>query len=130
MTIIDNISYYWAEILKYSTKSYIKTLIILFTIMLIINMCMIGASQFDEPDYKGRNFGNTITDSVYFTTAQFSTVGYGDITAKTGIAKWISSFFHIIIIFISLDLLSKINDKIDNLNTYKYENREFERLLP
>lgn len=102
MSAKDNIKYYLDEIIKYSTKNYIKTLIIIFTIMLIINMCMIGASQFDDPDYKERNFGNTITDSIYFTTTQFSTVGYGDITAKTGIAKWISSFFHIIIIYISL----------------------------
>lgn len=107
MSAKDNIKYYWDGILKYSTKNYIKTLIIIFTIMLIINMCMIGASQFDDPDCKERNFGNTITDSIYFTTTQFSTVGYGDITAKTGIAKWISSFFHIIIIYITLDLYLK-----------------------
>ena len=119
--MIENIS---ASILKFCRKNYIKTLIIIFIIMLIINLLLIGCGHFDDSDDESdnnsddnskdnkkiikRNAGNTLTDGFYFTTTQFSTVGYGDITPKTTIAKWISGFFHITIVAISLSLLSEI----------------------
>lgn len=99
-------------ILGFLQKSYIRTIIIFCTIILIINLILIGTGHFDSEPAEGeekfkRTTGNTITDSLYFTTTQVSSIGYGDITPKTTIAKWMCSFCHILIISISLKLISE-----------------------
>ena len=106
--------------LRFLQKSYIRTIFIFFVIILIVNLILIGNGHFDaEPDDGSvkfeRTVNNTLVDGFYFTTTQFSTIGYGDVTPKTNISKGISSLFHIVIIALTLKLFSEIGimNKID-----------------
>lgn len=101
------------NILKFFKNHYVKTILIFFTIILIINLFLIWFGHFDAEPADGeekfkRTTWNTVVDSVYFTTTQLSTIGYGDITAKTTTAKNVCSLVHVFIIIISLKLFSEI----------------------
>ena len=85
-------------------------------------MILIGLGHFDNKPAEGeetfkRTVRNRITDGVYFTTTQLSTIGYGDITPKSNTAKNICSIVHIFIIAISLKLFSEycIMNEIDKV---------------
>jgi hypothetical protein len=106
-------------------SNFLFSIVIFFTVILIINLILIGTGCFDSEPEEGkekfkRNLNNTLTDGIYFTTTQFSTVGYGDITPKTPVAKWMCSFSHLLIIAISLELISEfgikstINKEVEN----------------
>ncbi len=108
------------SLLSFLQKSYIRTIAIFFIIILIVNLILIGLGHFDsEPEEGGkkfkRDYGNTMTDGLYFTTTQFSTIGYGDITPKTQFSKWICAMVHFTVIAITLKLFSEfgIMNKID-----------------
>jgi hypothetical protein len=110
------------NILNFFKDHYVKTILIFFIIILIINLFLIGYGHFDaEPTDDQKRFErtpwNTVIDSVYFTTTQLSTIGYGDITAKTTTAKNVCSLVHVFIIIISLKLFSEIGfaPKVDKV---------------
>jgi hypothetical protein len=97
-------------------SSFLFSIIVFLIIILIINLILIGTGHFDSEPEEGkekikRDIGNTLTDGIYFTTTQFSTIGYGDLTPKTSAAKWICSFNHLLIISISLKLISEFGIK-------------------
>lgn len=46
---------------------------------------------------------NTMTNAVYYAVTTHSTTGYGDITAQTAVAKWIS-VIHMIAVWILVSL--------------------------
>ena len=99
-------------LIEFFQSSYLRSILIFFIITLIINLILINYGHFDSEPTDGsekikRTASSTITDGVYFTTTQFSTIGYGDITPKTNTAKIISSFCHLLIIAISLKLISE-----------------------
>lgn len=62
---------------------------------------------------------NRILDAFYFTISQFSTIGYGDITAKYATSKIICSITNIFIILLSFKFISHqyhSPNKIDEKN--------------
>jgi hypothetical protein len=52
------------------------------------------------------NLAGRILDSFYFTISQFSTIGYGDITAKYATSKIICSITNIFIILLSFKFIN------------------------
>jgi hypothetical protein len=98
------------EILKFVIKhNYIITIIIFFIILLCINHFILfkNGHFYSDEDKLIKTDKDIRTDSFYFTTTQFSTIGYGDLTPKTNMAKMITSISHILIIFISLKLMAE-----------------------
>ncbi len=84
-------------------SSYLQTIIVLLILILIINFYLIYNGHFNEdgdrPDVK-----TGLTDTLYFTTTQFTTIGYGDMGPKTKISRIITSIIHMSVLFISLKL--------------------------
>ncbi len=115
------------NVLEFLQAKYVRTIFIFFIIILTINLILIFNGHFDSEPAEGeekfkRTVENTFVDGVYFTTTQMSTIGYGDITAKTDTAKYICSLVHIFIIAVSLKLFSEfgimniIDKEIENTN--------------
>lgn len=78
----------------------LKFLIIFSLILVIINAALIYFGHYNvSSDEKG-----VPTNAIYLSTTQLTTIGYGDITPTTYIAKWFSSFVHLVILVISLNL--------------------------
>jgi hypothetical protein len=120
--------------IKTIVKNYYSIQIaIFFIIILCVNAWLIKNGHFDNEDPQIediRKEGKTAVDSFYFTSTQFSTIGYGDISPKSKRARIISSFFHIIIIALTFKLfaefgimseLDKMQKKIaiETIETYK-----------
>jgi hypothetical protein len=55
-----------------------------------------------------KHFGveKSFTDAIYFTTATHATVGFGDITPKTNLARWIVSIHTLCVLFSVMVLVS------------------------
>lgn len=87
----------------------VKFIVIAIMILIIMNTILISTEQFNiTEDIKD---SMAVTNGVYFTTTQFATVGYGDITPKTGIAKWCASLSHLVIFAIAVNLASEFGVK-------------------
>ncbi len=90
----------------FHASSYLKTIIIFLLIILMVNSYLIYKGHFDsdglETDYK-----TAMTDGIYFTTTQFTTIGHGYMGPKTKIGKIITSIIHIMVLFISLKLATE-----------------------
>lgn len=100
------------QIVSFFRSSFLWSIVIFFIIILIINLILIGTGHFDSEPEDGtkkpkRSADSILIDGIYFTTTQFSTVGYGDITPKTNVAKIMASLCHFLIIAISLKLISE-----------------------
>lgn len=122
------------NIINFFTSNYIRSILFFFIIILIINLILIGNGHFDLEPVDGkekfkRNFSNTLTDGVYFTTTQISTIGYGDITPQTSTSKWLSTISHILIILIHLNLISEFGPMLNADEEIKNKNISSERLL-
>jgi hypothetical protein len=74
------------------------------TLFLIILVCMnyylIYTNQISSTNLEGGMFIN----SVYFTTTQLSSVGFGDWTPSTGFAKMTTSLANILVMFIAYSM--------------------------
>ncbi len=82
-------------------KSWKLKFLIAFSILLIIiNASLIANDQYNVSSDKD----STWTNSVYLSTTQLTTMGYGDVTPQTHLAKWFSSFVHLVVLFITLGL--------------------------
>ena len=83
------------------------------------------------------------TDACHYTFTTMATVGYGDITPKSTIAKYWTMFMHIITIIMSLKifeyfitdeasskaLLKRINELNNENEELKEKNNEFKKIL-
>ena len=72
-----------------------------------------------------KNDGDRILDSLYFTTTQFSTIGYGDITPKFMASKLLCTFTHFLIISVSFKF---IGGPLENLLTKAIDIHLFSKL--
>ena len=74
------------------------------TLFLIILVCMnyylIYSNQISSSNLEGGMFIN----SVYFTTTQLSSVGFGDWTPSTGFAKMTTSLANVLVMFIAYSM--------------------------
>ena len=89
-----------------ANSGYIITIIMFFLIVIIVNTALFKNGHFGD-DYVNQDLKSLVNESFYYTTTQFSTVGYGDISPKTGVSKFITGFFHFMIIFITYKLSSE-----------------------
>jgi hypothetical protein len=85
-------------------KSWKLRFITLFLIILYcVNYYLIQSNQITSSNKEGGNAINTL----YFTTTQVSSVGFGDWTPATGFAKLISSLANILIIFTAYSIVEE-----------------------
>ncbi len=82
---------------------YLQTIITFLLIILIVNIYLMYNGHFDE-DGERPDLKTAATNGFYFTTTQFTTIGYGDMSPKTKISKLITSGIHLSILFIALKL--------------------------
>jgi len=83
------------------SKSWKLQFITFFIIVLyVINLGMIMGGHYNVKDSKDTSF----TDSFYLTTTQITTIGYGDVIPQTYAAKIVSSFVHLIVMFLTYSL--------------------------
>ena len=68
--------------------------------LMIINIILI---YFDQFNINSENTASSVTNGIYFTTTQFATIGYGDISPKTTLAKMFSSIVHLTILCIAIN---------------------------
>lgn len=75
--------------------------ITLFLIILVcVNYYLIYTNQISSANLEGGMFVN----SVYFTTTQLSSVGFGDWTPSTGLAKMTTSLANVLVMFIAYSM--------------------------
>ena len=82
---------------------YLQTIIIFLLIILIVNIYLMYNGHFDE-DGERPDLKTAATNGLYFTTTQFTTIGYGDMSPKSKISKLITSGIHLSILYIELKL--------------------------
>jgi len=76
-------------------------------ILLIYNNKMVVGNDAPVDDSKASRAKFSLENSLYLSTTQLTTMGYGDITPKSGMPKIIVSVIHMIIAFIALNLASE-----------------------
>ncbi len=71
-----------------------------FIILMIVNAGMIYYEQYNVENNKE----SVLTNTLYLTTTQITTIGYGDVTPQTHVAKIISSLVHLVVMFITYSM--------------------------
>lgn len=84
--------------LRYNRR--VQFILLFLLSLMVINIILIYYDQFNIPS---DNTASSISNGIYFTTTQFATIGYGDISPKTTIAKMFSSFVHLTILCIAIN---------------------------
>lgn len=102
-SITKNVKYVFNTIYK---SSYIRAILIFFTIILLINLILLFTGHLGS-DKTELSFIDKIIECFYYTSTQFSTIGYGDISPVTPFGKVVTSGMHVIVIFITLRLASE-----------------------
>jgi len=82
-------------------KSWKLQFLIIFTLLLLITNAFLIATNNYNVTSEGQS---VLTNSLYLSTTQLTTIGYGDVIPSTNIAKWFSSFVHVVILFMTLGL--------------------------
>lgn len=109
-SILGSIKRLYNRIKKtWNENGRVKFIVIAIMILIIMNTILISTEQFNITEDIRDSMA--VTNGIYFTTTQFATVGYGDITPKTGIAKWCASLSHIVIFAIAINLASEFGVK-------------------
>jgi hypothetical protein len=91
--------------------------IIMTIIYIIIEKSYHGSFKYsEEPDNKNINIG----DIIYFSLITHTTIGYGDIIPKTGLAKFFVCLHGFIVLVINLALIwvsvkEGIGDKVEEI---------------
>lgn len=88
----------------FKTNGRVQCILAMVILLTIINILLFYYDQFT---LSSSNTSSSILNGVYFTSTQFSTVGYGDICPKTTLAKVLASTFQFIIVFISLNIATE-----------------------
>lgn len=111
-------------------------ILIIIGILLIVNIILfIYDDYYNDPTTSnfnrnvtadGKHASNWFTDSCYFTLSSFSTIGYGDITPKTTLAKSWCCIMQFITLAVSLKLFEYIYDV--ESSSVKTLNNEISRL--
>lgn len=74
------------------------------TIFIILLFCL-NAYLISKKHYNVKDTGESVAmDSIYLTTTQVTTIGYGDIIPQTYTAKMVSSIVHIVVMFLAYSL--------------------------
>lgn len=87
---------------SYSASWKLQLILKVFIILLFTNIALMTSKE-KHYDIK-INPDDIITNSFYLTTTQLTTIGYGDITPKTNIAKLVVSVAHLFVMFIAYSL--------------------------
>lgn len=85
---------------SYSNSWKLKFITLFLIILVCINYYLIYTNQISSSNLEGGMFIN----SVYFTTTQLSSVGFGDWTPSTGLAKVTTSLANILVMFIAYSI--------------------------
>lgn len=111
-------------------KHYVILFITMLTLCCIINAIWFSNMDPNDPDnfafnrttVKKKNgdgyefTSNSTIDSLYFSFTTFSTIGYGDITPKTSLAKSWVTFLHCLVILFSYKLFEYYMNVDSNTN--------------
>lgn len=88
---------------------YFKLFTIAIIIIFVVNLILVYNGHFySDDDQNTKTTNDKVSDTIYLTTTQISTIGYGDLTAKTNVAKIITSVAHLAIIVLTYNLISEI----------------------
>ena len=91
--------------LCYVTRSIRKSWKLQFLIVFALVLLITNAFLIATDNYNVTSEGQSVlTNSLYLSTTQLTTIGYGDVIPSTNIAKWFSSFVHVVILFMTLGL--------------------------
>lgn len=93
-------SYYERIVGTLKNNRRVRFILVFLIILMIINILLIYYDQFT---IASTNTASSITNGIYFTSTQFATVGYGDISPKTPIAKIVASVAHLMILAIAIN---------------------------
>ena len=86
----------------------VRFILVFLLILTVINIFLIHYNQFT---IVSDNTSSSITNGIYFTSTQFATVGYGDISPKTTLAKMFSSFVHLTVLSIAINFAEEFIKK-------------------
>jgi len=87
------------------SHSFSKSWKLRFITFFIIILYCINLGLIKEGHCNVKDSGDSIfTDSFYLTTTQITTIGYGDVTPQTYVAKIIFSFVHMVVLFLTYSL--------------------------
>ena len=83
----------------------LKFLLYFLTALLIINFALLITNQMTcNAGSPAGDIGKSAVDSVYLSTTQITTIGYGDICSRTAAAKLVTSIIHVFVMFLGLGL--------------------------
>lgn len=91
---------------SFKQSGKLQFLLALIVLLVIMNSFLIyhDHMKVDNGVDPQHNVSDSFANSVYLTTTQISTVGYGDVCAKTTLAKYLTSAAHMCILFLGLGL--------------------------
>lgn len=84
----------------YSNSWKLRFITLFLIILVCMNYYLIYTNQISSANLEGGMFIN----SVYFTTTQLSSVGFGDWTPSTGFAKMTTSLANVLVMFIAYSM--------------------------
>lgn len=133
--IPTNLKEFFVNLYKnYSASWKLQLILKVFVILLLVNTVLMEIDRKNEDPNAIKHYNlsideNIFTNAFYLTTTQLSTIGYGDITPKTPLAKLVASFAHFAIMFIGYSIaeefgaISKTASRQENLikNNFKNE---------
>lgn len=93
-------NYYERIIGTLKNNRRVRFILVFLVILTVVNILLIYNNQFTVAS---DNTASSITNGIYFTSTQFATVGYGDISPKTPLAKMVSSFVHLTVLCIAIN---------------------------
>ncbi len=86
---------------SYSSSWKLQLILKTFLLLFFINVVL----MFIGTHYEVRNNPEDVfTNGFYLTTTQLTTIGYGDITPKSNLAKMITSAAHLVVLYIAYNL--------------------------
>ena len=87
------------------TNGKVQFIFVVLILLLIVNTILFHNDHFTTP--ASDSISSNIINGFYFTSTQFSTVGYGDISPKTHLAKFVCTVAQFIIVFLSLNIANE-----------------------
>lgn len=95
----------WTSMRK---SNKLKFLILFTLILIVVNYVLLlsGHMSCSAGNPEGK-YVESLVDSMYLSTTQITTMGYGDITPKTLFAKSITFIVHIFVMFLALGLAAE-----------------------
>lgn len=87
---------------------YFKLISLIFIILIIVNMMLFFSGDYYQPGViENKSKTDKVIDSIYYTTTELSTVGYGDFSPITKRAKLVTIGSHIAIIILAFNIFSE-----------------------